>query len=89
MKIHRLVILEHAITGKVISSTTDVVSHNEALYGYDDQLDMMALLKSGTPYNFSQVIAGVRIHGRLVPAHARNRQAIQSAKSAIHAGVLR
>jgi hypothetical protein len=80
LKVYRIISIEHADTGRHIATRDGLCLAKEALEGLPDGDAIMVKLMRGEPHKFDQRFAGMRIHGRITPAHAINRQGMERRK---------
>ncbi|HVS73110.1 MAG TPA: hypothetical protein VHQ47_17780 [Phycisphaerae bacterium] len=78
MKVHRLIIIEDILTGRQVGACEDVV-YLQNLIG-EISADNVEILRAANDVRYDAGVAGLRIHGRLTPAHAANRQALLARK---------
>lgn len=85
MKVSRLVIVEHADNGRHIAARDGICTAEQAVEGLPIPQKGAApspleRLHGGEAVKFDLKIAGLRLHGRIVPLHLPNRQGMERLK---------
>jgi hypothetical protein len=80
VRVHRLIFIERVSDRRQLAAIEDTVPIDAATYGLPSVDDAEASLQGGETFKFDETLAGVRIHGRLTPAHAINRQGMDRRK---------
>lgn len=77
MKVHRLIFINRVTDGRQLAAIEDTVAMAAAVHEMQAASDAVSCLEAGKPFLFDETLAGVRIHGRLTPAHAISRQGME------------